>query len=166
MIRIRLIIILTIFISKFTLGQSEKNKELNAELIGTWEFVELRDAMGNKVDTIFHNVPGLDKQGWEIPEGPLLIYNSDGTYSIQFTPHNIDNGKWYYNKKKKAIIQIFYYLKPYGTAAQYLIDKGHAKQDENGDYYEVITVKVIELTKDKLIILESEGRQRTFIKKQ
>lgn len=166
MIKIRLLFIVTIFISSFTFGQSNKKGELKTELIGTWEFVELRDAQGNKVDTIFYNVPGLDKQGWEIPKGPLLTYNSDGTYSKQFTPQNTDTGKWHYNKKKKAIIQMFYYEKPYKMAAQYLIDKGHAKKDENGDYYEVITDEVVELTDDKLIILEREGRQRTFKKKE
>lgn len=165
MTRIRLLLILTIFISNFAFAQSDKKKGLKTELIGTWEFVELRDAQGNKVDTIFHNVPALDKQGWEIPKGPLLTYISDGTYSKQFTPQNTDRGKWYYDKKKKAIIHKLYYSKPYGTAAQYLIDKGHAKQDENSDYYEVITDEVVELTDDKLIILELEGRQRTFKKK-
>ena len=166
MTKIRLLFLLTFFISNFAFGQSDKKMELKTELIGTWEFVELRDAQGNKVDTIFHNVPGLDKQGWEIPKGPLLTYNSDGTYAKQFTPQNIDTGKWYYDKKKKAIIQMLYYEKPYKMAAQYLIDKGHAKKDENGDYYEVITDEVVELTDDKLVILEREGRQRTFKKKK
>lgn len=166
MTRIRLLFILTIFTSSLVFGQSDKKKELRTDLFGTWEFVELRDAQGNKVDTIFHNVPGLDKQGWEIPKGPLLTYNSDGTYSKQFTPQNTDRGKWYYDKKEKAIIHKLYYLKPYGTAAQYLIDKGHAKQDENGDYYELIINEVVELTDNNLIILEREGRRRTFKKKE
>jgi len=166
MTRIILLFMLTIFLSNLAFGQSNKKKEFISELIGTWEFVELRDAQCNKVDTIFHNVPGLDKQAWEIPKGPLLIYNSDGTYSKQFTPQNTDTGKWYYNKKRKAIIQMLYYQKPYKMAAQYLIDKGHAKMDENGDYYEVITDEVVELTDEKLIILEGEGRQRTFKKRK
>ena len=95
-----------------------------------------------------------------------MTYKTDGTYTEQFTRQNIDAGKWYYDKKKKAIIQMLYYTKPYSAAAQYLIDKGHAKNDKNGDYYEVITNEVIELTNDKLIILEREGRQRTFNKKK
>ncbi|APD06265.1 hypothetical protein UJ101_00727 [Flavobacteriaceae bacterium UJ101] len=168
MTRIRLLFILTIFISSLAFGQSDKKKELKTELIGAWEFVELRDAQENKIDTIWHNVPvpGVNKKSYEIPKGPLLTYKSDGTYSKQFTPKNTDTGKWYYDKNKKAIIQMLYYSKPYGTAAQYLIDKGHASKDENGEYYEVITDEVIELTEDKLIILEREGRQRTFKKKK
>lgn len=165
MTKIRPLFLLTIFISNFAFGQSDKKKVLKTELIGTWEFVGLNDVQGNKVDTIFHNVPGLDKQGREIPKGLLLIYNSDGTYSKQFTPQNTDTGKWYYDTEKKAIIQMLYYEKPYKMAAQFLIDKGHATKDENGDYYEVITDEVVKLTNEKLIILEREGRQRTFKKK-
>jgi hypothetical protein len=166
MTNIRLLFWLTFFISSFAFGQSDKRKELKTELIGTWEFVELRDAQGNKVDTIFHSIPGLAKQGWEIPRGPLLTYNADGTYSKQFTPQNIDKGTWYYDNKKKAIIQMLYYEKPYKIETQYLIDIGHAKKDSNGDYYEVITDKVVELTDDNLIIRESEGRQRIFRKRK
>lgn len=164
--KFRLLFVLTIFISSFTFGQSEKKNEFKTELIGTWEFVELRDAQGNKVDTVFHNIPGFDKQGWEIPKGPLLTYDFNGTYSKRFTPQNTDTGKWYYDKKKKAIIHILYYEKPYMMTAKYLIDIGHAKKDKNGEYYEIITDEVLILTDDKLVILEREGRQRTFKKKK
>ncbi|GGF19868.1 hypothetical protein GCM10011383_34320 [Hymenobacter cavernae] len=155
-----------VFISVYGFGQSNKNKGLRSELIGGWEFSELRDDKGNKVDTIWHNVPGLGKKGWEIPRGPLMVYNANGTYSKQFTPKNIDTGEWYYDEKKKEINQTLSYPKPYSAAAQYLIDKGHAKQDRNGSYYEVIIDKIVELTNDTLIILEREGRQRIFIKKK
>ena len=139
-------------------GQTEKTDSLKKELIGTWEFVELRDKDNNKVDTIRHG------QGFEIPKGPLLTYRADGTFSKQFTPKNTDKGKWYFDKDKNAIIHLLYYEKPYSFAAKYLIDKGHAKQDKNGDYYEVITDKIVELTDNKLILLEREERQRRFMK--
>lgn len=161
-LKINLIFVSVILISITAYSQSEKDKELKQELIGTWEFVELRDSNGNKVDTIWHNVVG----GWEIPKGPLRTYRADGTYSTQFTPKNTDNGKWYYDKEKKAIIQMLYYEKPYSGAAKYLIDKGHAKKDKNGDYYEIITDEVSELTDNKLIILEREDRKRIFSKKE
>lgn len=163
---IKLLLILTTFISNNVFGQAAKKKELEPDLIGIWEFVELRDNKGVKIDTIWHSIPGLEKKGWEIPKGPLLIYNADGTYSKQFTPQNNDIGKWYYDNKKKEIIQILLYKEPYNTATLYLIDKNHAKLDENGDYYEIITGEVVELTNEKLIILEREDRQRTFKKKK
>ncbi|OOQ62077.1 hypothetical protein [Mucilaginibacter pedocola] len=67
--------------------------------------------------------------------------------------------------KKNAIIHLLYYNKPYSVAAQYLINTGHAKKDKNGDYYEIVTTEVIELTSDKLTITEREGRRTTFVKK-
>lgn len=163
--RIKLLIILIIFTSNFAFGQSDKRKELKTELIGTWEFVELRDSKGNQIDTIWHDVPGFEKKALEIAKGPLMTFNGNGTYSEQFTPQNTDTGKWYYDKKKKAIIQMLYYSKPYDTSSQYLIDIGHAKQDKNGSYYKVQTEKVVELTAEKLVILEEEDRQRIFKKK-
>ena len=128
MTRIQLLFILNIFISTYAFGQTDRKKELKPELIGIWEFVDLRDAQGNIVDTIFHNVPGLDKRAWEIPKGPLLTYNADGTYSKQFSPKNTDEGKWHYDKNKKAIIHMLYYQKPYSMTALYLIDKGRDMQ--------------------------------------
>ena len=71
---------------------------LKKQLIGAWKFVELRDKDNKKVDTIKHSF------GYEIPEGPLLTYNGDGTYLKQFTPKNTDNGKWYFANYKKAIV--------------------------------------------------------------
>jgi len=59
-----------------------------------------------------------------------------------------------------------YYEKPFGKAEQYLIDKGHATKDKNGDYYVIITDLVFSVTDDKLIILEKEGRKRTYKKKK
>lgn len=127
-------------------------------MIGTWKFVELRDKDYKKVDTIKHPF------GYEIPEGPLLIYNADGTYSKQFTPKNTDKGKWYFDNDKKAIVHHLYYTKPYDFASKDLIARGHAVKDKNGEYYEIITDNIINLSYDKLILLERQGRQRTFKK--
>ncbi len=162
---LRPIFIVVIFFVQSAFAQEKKNKKLKTELIGTWEFVELRDAQGNKIDTIFHNVPGLDIKGWEIPQGPLRIYNSNGTYSKQFTSQNTDTGTWYYHKRKDAIIQLLTYIKPYSTAKKYMIDNGYAKQNENGEYYGIITERIVELTEDKLILLENHDYRRTFKKR-
>lgn len=141
-----------------TFGQTDINY-LKSELIGSWEFSELRDKDGNPVDTIWHG------QGWELAAGPKLTYRDDGTYIKQFTPQNSDNGTWYFDADKNIIVHHLYYSKPYSFAAQYLIDNGHAKQDSTGAYYEVVTDKVVELTAEKLILLEREDRRRSFVKK-
>ncbi|WP_435577846.1 hypothetical protein [Gilvibacter sp.] len=155
----------TLLIAVCSYGQNTQN-DLKSELIGTWEFVELIDAQNKKIDTIFHNIPGMAKAGWEIPKGPLLRYNSDGTYAKEFTPENIDTGKWYYDKNKSSIIHLLYYDKPYDEFAQYLIDEGHARKDDNGDYYEVITSTVDEITADTLVLVERDDRRRIYKKNQ
>ena len=72
-------------------------ESLKQQLIGTWEFVELRDKDNKIVDTIWH------KTAYEVVKGPLLTYRSDGSYSKQFTPLNTDNGKWYFDIEQKAL---------------------------------------------------------------
>lgn len=151
---VALFLILAAVLNSTSFGQTS----LKRELIGTWKFVELRDKDYKKVDTIKHPF------GYEIPEGPLLIYNADGTYSKQFTPKNTDKGKWYYDNDKKAIVHHLYYTKPYDFASKDLITRGHAIKDKNGEYYEIITDNIINLSNDKLILLERQGRQRTFKK--
>lgn len=154
------IVLLILSQSLSLFGQTTSSDSLRIELIGTWEFVELRDKHNNKVDTIKHSF------GYEIPKGPLVTYRANGTYSKQFTPNNTDNGKWYFDSQQNAIVHLLYYERPYNFAAKSLIEKGHATKDENGEYYEVLTYKIIELTDIKLTILEREERQRTFRKRK
>jgi hypothetical protein len=153
------ITLLTLNLNLQLFGQDTKRMTLKKELIGTWEFLELRDKYNNKVDTI------RDAIGYEVVQGPLLTYREDGTYSKQFTTQNTDNGRWYFDNKEKAIVHFLYYEKPYSVVSQYQIDKGYVKKDKNGDYYEKITDDVFQVTADKLIILDSEKRQRSFTKK-
>jgi hypothetical protein len=131
---------------------------LEKDLIGTWEFVELIDSEGNKIDTIWHGM------GYELAAGPIITLREDGTYSKQFTPTNTDNGKWSYNQENKSLEFKLTYEKPYDIAAQYLIDNGHAKKDDNGDYFEVITKKVIEFSDSTLVFEEREGAQKKYMK--
>ena len=85
------------------INDNSTDQVLKKELIGTWDFEILKDKNGVKVDTIFH------KFGPEIPKGPTITFNEDGTYSKQFTPQNIDTGKWYYDNKENAIKYLLYY---------------------------------------------------------
>jgi hypothetical protein len=133
--------------------------QIKKELVGTWDFEILHDENGNKVDTIWHGF------GHEIPKGPLITLNKDGTYTKQFTPKNIDSGKWYFDEKNQTIVYLLYYDKPYDFVAQDLIKRGHAKKDENGDYFEIITSKVFKYSDSELTLIERENRRRTFKKK-
>ena len=132
--------------------------QTNEDLVGIWKFEKMIDKDGNQVDTIWHG------SSHEIAAGPLLTYDEDGSYTMKFTPKNTDSGTWIYDEKKKLILHDLIYKKPYGFAAKYLIDSGHAKKNKKGDYYEVITDKVIELTEDKLIISERNNNQAIYKK--
>jgi len=155
---VKVFLILITILNFPSFGQTLNTDSLKKELIGTWKFVELRDAGNKKIDTIKHPF------GYEIPEGPLLTYNVDGTYSKQFTPKNTDKGKWHFDNAKKAIVHHLYYTKPYDFASKDLIARGQAIKDKSGEYYEIIVDKIIKLSNDKLILLERQDRQRTFRK--
>lgn len=144
--------ILTCFLLGVVQFRLLAQEDLNGKrLVGTWEFIELRDRDDRKVDTIQHPEFG---GGYEIPSGPLTNYRADSTYSMQFTPKNTDRGTWYFDSGEQAIVHRLYYEKPYDFAAKDLIKKGHAIEDERGEYYEIILVRVIDLTDDQLIVMQ------------
>lgn len=87
----------------------------------------------------------------------------DSTYSMQFTDTNIDRGTWYFDYSEQAIIHHLYFSKPYDWAANDLIEKGIAEKDVRGEYFEVITVRVIDLTDDHLLVME-RGRKVIYQK--
>lgn len=164
----------------FQLSAQHDNRtaEIEGYLFGTWEFVEARDRDGNKVDSIRHGAPleATDESGnkvdtailsalsgWEIPAGPRTKYSPDHTFSMAFTTINIDRGSWYFDYNEQAIIHHLYYDKPYDFAAKALIKRGHALKDEKGEYYEVITVRLIDLTPSRLIVME-RGRMYNYRK--
>ena len=133
---------------------------IKKELVGVWEFEILHDEDGNKVDTIWHGF------GHEIPRGPLITLKEDGTYLQQFTPKNIDSGKWYFDEEKKTIVYLLYYEQPYDFVSKDLIKRGHAKKDKNGDYYEIVTSKIYKYSQNELILIERGNRRRTFKKRK
>lgn len=132
--------------------QFSENKK---KLIGVWEFSELTDNRGNKIDTIKHSF------GWEIPGGPLITFHPNGNYTKQFTSQNIDKGKWDYVDVNKKIIY-YLLLQENDTIDQLLISKGFAKKHADGKFYEQITDSVILLTDYKMVLYESPGRHRIF----
>lgn len=131
------------------------------DLIGTWEFFELRDKDGKHIDTLYEH------GGISIQTGPTLVLNGDGTYTSQYVVGGeMDKGTWTYNKRKNEFIYKLYWRKPYDEAAKFIMTLGYAKQDENGDWYDLIPHKIVQLTSEKLIIIEKEQRCREFKKKR
>lgn len=133
--------------------------DTNKDLVGTWEFVEMRDNQNKKVDTIRHG--GF---GYEIATGPLLTYKKDGSYSKQFTPENIDNGFWTFDSKTNKII---HYLLIDATTmiGNDLVKRGLAKKYADGNYYEIIEDKIIINTKNDIQVYRSEKLTMTYKKR-
>ncbi len=126
------------------------------------ELGNLRDSLGAKIDTIWHEVV----KGYELPKGPLTTFGADGVYTNQFTPENTDQGLWCYDAENSRIIRKLYYKRPYSPSAKYMIANGYAMQEEKGDYYEVQVDSVVKLTQKTLILLEENNRQRKFRKEK
>ena len=118
-----------------------------SDLIGTWEFAKLIDRNGNKIDTIWHG------SAYEIAKGPLMIFNSDGTYSFKFTPTNTDTGKWQLNTQN-GILTLLLYIDPNTFIGNDLIKRGQATKNEDGKYYEPLEYRILTLTKSTMQILD------------
>ena len=116
---------------------------IKKELIGTWEFEQLTTKEGEIVDTIRH------VGGYEISAGPLTTFRADGTYSQQFTPENIDNGKWYFDEKENAIKYIEILL---DLGANIIIDVYDYDIDIGSNNYTTLTLTKIFNKLDKNIL--------------
>jgi hypothetical protein len=134
-----------------------KINKSNSEFIGTWKFVKRLDANGQKVDTIWHG------QAYEIAKGPLTTFKENGTYSMQFTPKNTDNGKWYYNPDLKSMT-LFLLIDSDDWIGKDLISKGLAKKYNDGKYYEELKYKIVRVTSDSLHYIDYSDRNMTYKK--
>ena len=134
--------------------------ELNSDFIGTWEFVKRLDANGQKVDTIWHG------QAYEIANGPLTIFKEDGTYSMKFTTKfisRITKGKWYYDPNSRSMT-LFLLIDPNDWIGKDLISKGLAKKYDDGNYYEILEFKIVQITNDTLQYIDYSDRDMTYRK--
>jgi hypothetical protein len=134
-----------------------RSTETNKDLIGTWEFVEMRDNQNEKVDTIRHPI------GYEIASGPLLIYNKDGTYTKKFTPRNSDEGIWTFDSRSNEII---HYLLIDSTTmiGKDLIKRQLAIKYADGNYYEKIKDKIIIKSKNEIEVFRRENLKMKYRK--
>ena len=147
------------------------------ELVGSWEFIDLRDRIGVKVDTIWHELPSemlspaqKDAGGkdtvkhqtlsklFELADGPKRTFREDGTYTKHFTPRSMDRGTWCYERKPKVLVQRVYYDKPYRDTQQFMIDRGYALKDEQGEYYGLVQEQILLLTDSTLVLRDREWR--------
>ena len=119
---------------------------IKQELIGKWNFKEIKDSNGIKLDTIRF------QDGYEIPNGPILTFDDKGNYSADFSPYNLDRGTWRFYTSKSVLVYKFIYQKPYDSITLSLINDGQIKKDENDNYYEIIQKRIYKLANDSLIM--------------
>lgn len=129
------------------------------ELIGTWAFTEMLEPNGTHIDTIW------EPHGYSIPKDIKITFNKDMTYSRQYNlASNVDKGTWTYDENKNELNFKLYWHKPYDDAAKFIMTLGHSQKDKNGDYYDIITKQVIELTQDRLVLIETANKLFVFKK--
>lgn len=104
-----LIFILTIGVIPLFAQNSDQAKldSLEKHLVGVWNFIEVADKEGNKIESIERetkNSPLGDKIKIKA-SGPNMTLNNDGIYELEFTPEKIDKGNWYLSTPDVLVFQ-------------------------------------------------------------
>lgn len=133
-------------------------------LVGNWEFKVLQNKNEDKLDTIRNTRLTHQFGGFELVNRADIKFNGDGTYEKQFTPTNIDTGKWEFDDKSNEII-FYLFIDPETFVGKDLIKKGLAVKHSDGKYYERLTEKLISVTENELRIIEKSNRIKVYKRK-
>ena len=137
---------------------NEQNFINKKQLIGTWEYIEMRNSKGEKIES-------YDLSFGEIKaSGPEIKLMNDGTYMKKFTPTNTDYGFWKYNPKQMTI-EYDLFIDSTDWIGKDLIKKGLAIKQKDGNYYEKIEDKILEFKNDTMI-LNNRGYKIVYKKTQ
>ena len=130
--------------------------EMIEQLCGTWNFVEMRDYKGRKIDSY------QESFGRVKATGPQIILSEDMSYQKVFFANRSDTGFWRFDIKTMTIhYQLF--IDSTTWVGKDLIEKGLAQKLSDGNYYEEIKEQVKEL-KDSTMILQKRGGQYVYQK--
>lgn len=124
---------------------SIKSLDLTNEIIGVWEFLEMTDKQGNKLDSYKTGF------GTVTATGPKLIYNKNKTYIKVFTPNNSDKGYWRFNPQLSTIEHDLF-IDSTDFIGKDLIKNKLAIKKPDGNYYELIEDKILKFEKNQLFI--------------
>ena len=84
-------------VNDFERTNFRKAELTSAVLTGYWDFIELQDPEGNKLEKVYHpeweNLPFIENP-YEAVNRANTTFNSDGTYTKRFTEVNEDTGLW------------------------------------------------------------------------
>ena len=132
------------------------SNDYSIKLIGIWNFVEMRNSKGEKID--FYNA------GFAVVKatGPQIFYYKDKTYKKIFVPDKADTGFWHFNEETMTI-EYDLFIDSTDWIGKDLIKNGLAVKQSDGNYYERVTDKVLKFN-DRELILNRRGYQSVFKK--
>lgn len=123
-------------------------------LIGTWEYVEMRNMNGEKITSYKQSF------GTVLASGPEITFLADGTFKKKFLANNIQTGLWQLDDKA-MIINYDLYIDSTDFVGKDLIKKGLAVKQHDGNYYERISTQILHLMDSELILYE-RGNQVVY----
>ncbi|NUY79649.1 hypothetical protein HUK80_01980 [Flavobacterium sp. MAH-1] len=132
-----------------SLGLIIKVLQTENDIVGTWNYVETRNSSGQKIKSYTTGFGEVEASG------PKIIYNSNASYKMIFSPKNIDSGNWRFDKSEMKIIHQLY-IDSTDWIGKDLIKNGEAKKYKDGKYYEMIETKVSKLTKNEMVIVSRD----------
>lgn len=147
------------------LSATAQLSRIEKKLIGNWEFVELNDSQGNKLDTIWirnpHSNPNLKM--FRLPSGSIINFNPNGTFTRQFSFKKIEKGKWFFNTENNVITLRIYPTKTYGNIKNHV--NYRRRSNKNSNQF-VITYELVELNRRQLKLFEKDGFYRVYKKRK
>jgi antitoxin component YwqK of YwqJK toxin-antitoxin module len=130
-------------------------KNLEQLLIGKWEYINATDKENNSIQHIIRKYPN-GKEMKIVASGPDITLNKDGTYEKKFTENNTDYGNWKFLSEKEIEYELFI---PKDSKqgkliiqTQKLLPNKKWKKDENGDFLDTSSDKIIEITENEMKI--------------
>jgi antitoxin component YwqK of YwqJK toxin-antitoxin module len=130
-----------------------KFKKLERLIIGKWEYIKTIDKENNPIQHTIRKYPNGEEMKI-IASGPDITINKDGTYKKKFTENNTDYGNWKFISEKEIEYEMFI---PRNSRqgkliiqTQKLLPNKKWKQDENGNFLDSSTDKIIEMTENEM----------------
>lgn len=148
-----------------------KIDSLEKILVGVWEIDKVVDKKGNKVKTITKSMIGspLGDKIEITATGPKMTLDSDFSYALEFTPQNIDRGKWFLESEDRLVFQLKIQkgTSSYNTlqSATQMLGKT-INYDSQGNIVENTSHLISGLDKDKLLIEYEKEYFQVYRKKK
>lgn len=130
----------------------------SAKLVGVWSYVETRNHLGDKIESIEH------KHVSEIEaSGPEIYLKADGSFTQIFQKKYRHKGNWNFNNETMTI-EYDLYIDSTDWIGKDLIKSGLAIKQSDGLYYERIEDRILEFG-EGLMVIDLRGNQQVYKKR-